>query len=67
MRVQEQEQEEGYSLCVLQSGRGYDITFKSPQDAQPPLRNHDALSFDHLVLFAPTTKSEQERVDSVAE
>ncbi|ORY45436.1 Dolichyl-diphosphooligosaccharide--protein glycosyltransferase subunit WBP1 [Leucosporidium creatinivorum] len=37
--------------------RGYDIAFKSSKDAQPPLRDHDTLVFDHLILFAPSSKS----------
>ncbi|KAI5478789.1 dolichyl-diphosphooligosaccharide-protein glycotransferase [Pseudohyphozyma bogoriensis] len=37
--------------------RGYDLTFRSAQETQPELSNIDDLSFDHLILFAPTTKN----------
>jgi len=38
--------------------RGYELTFKSPRDESPSLTSFDERSFDHLVLFSPSTKSE---------
>ncbi|KAL7409884.1 dolichyl-diphosphooligosaccharide--protein glycosyltransferase 48 kda subunit precursor, partial [Mrakia frigida] len=37
--------------------RGYELTFKSPRDESPSLTSFDERSFDHLVLFSPSTKT----------
>ena len=36
--------------------RGYELVFRSSTAAEPTLSEHDVLSFDHLVLFAPASK-----------
>ncbi|SJX65050.1 related to WBP1-oligosaccharyl transferase beta subunit precursor [Sporisorium reilianum f. sp. reilianum] len=37
--------------------RGYQVDFKAPRDVKPQLVQHDVLSYDHLVLLSPSSKS----------
>ncbi|CDZ97114.1 Oligosaccharyltransferase, beta subunit [Phaffia rhodozyma] len=37
--------------------RGYELTFKSPLDTSPSLTAFDERSFDHVILFTPTSKN----------
>lgn len=45
-------------LGFVRAERGYELTFKSPRDDAPSLVSFDQPNFDHVVLFAPSTKSE---------
>ncbi|KAI0263754.1 Dolichyl-diphosphooligosaccharide--protein glycosyltransferase subunit WBP1 [Gloeopeniophorella convolvens] len=37
--------------------QGYDLTFRSPKDEKPRIIEDDVPSFNHVILFAPDTKS----------
>lgn len=37
--------------------QGFDITYRSAKQSAPTLFRHDDAQFDHLLLFAPSTKS----------
>ncbi|GAC95884.1 dolichyl-diphosphooligosaccharide-protein glycosyltransferase [Pseudozyma hubeiensis SY62] len=39
------------------TSRGYKVDFKAPRDAKPQLVQHDVLSYDHLILLSPASKS----------
>lgn len=39
------------------TSRGYSIDYKAPRDAKPILIEHDVLSYDHLILLSPSSKS----------
>lgn len=38
--------------------RGFNLTFRSPKDVAPAVSEYGVPSFSHVVLFAPTTKSQ---------
>ncbi|CBQ69411.1 related to WBP1-oligosaccharyl transferase beta subunit precursor [Sporisorium reilianum SRZ2] len=37
--------------------KGYQVDFKAPRDVKPQLVQHDVLSYDHLILLSPSSKS----------
>jgi len=37
--------------------RGYDLTYRAPKEAEPVLKDYDHPNFDHVVIFAPETKT----------
>ena len=37
--------------------RGYELTFRAPKDTAPELFMYDVPQFNHVILFAPTSKS----------
>ncbi|KAF8311567.1 Dolichyl-diphosphooligosaccharide-protein glycosyltransferase [Clavulina sp. PMI_390] len=37
--------------------RGFNLTFRSPKDVAPAVAEFGVPSFDHVILFAPTTKT----------
>ncbi|KAI0046906.1 dolichyl-diphosphooligosaccharide-protein glycosyltransferase [Auriscalpium vulgare] len=37
--------------------KGYSLTFRAPKDDTPVIIEHDVPLFDHIILFAPDTKS----------
>ncbi|KAJ1025884.1 hypothetical protein NDA16_002510 [Ustilago loliicola] len=39
------------------TSRGYTVEYKSPRDVKPTLIEHDVLSYDHLILLSPSSKS----------
>ncbi|KAN0065464.1 oligosaccharyl transferase glycoprotein complex, beta subunit [Thecaphora frezii] len=39
------------------SSRGYDVTFKAPEQIKPQLVEHDEKAYDHLILLSPSAKS----------
>ena len=36
--------------------RGYELSFRGPKDVEPALLQYDEPQFNHVILFAPTTK-----------
>ena len=47
-----------YSRALAE--RGYDLTFRAPKDASPAIAAYGVPNYDHVVLFAPNTKSESD-------
>ncbi|KIS67127.1 dolichyl-diphosphooligosaccharide-protein glycotransferase [Mycosarcoma maydis] len=45
------------NLFASLSSRGYKVDFKAPRDTKPELVQHDVLSYDHLMLLSPASKS----------
>ncbi|PWY98953.1 Dolichyl-diphosphooligosaccharide-protein glycosyltransferase 48kDa subunit [Testicularia cyperi] len=45
------------TFFTLLTSRGYSVTYKAPRDGKPELSQFDVLSFDHLVLLSPASKS----------
>jgi len=39
-------------------GRGFELTFKGPKDQTAELIRYGETVYDHLIMFAPTTKCE---------
>ncbi|KAG2139009.1 Dolichyl-diphosphooligosaccharide--protein glycosyltransferase subunit WBP1 [Suillus clintonianus] len=37
--------------------RGYNLTFRAPKDVSPAITDYGVPNFDHVILFAPDTKS----------
>ncbi|KAG0142183.1 hypothetical protein CROQUDRAFT_67538 [Cronartium quercuum f. sp. fusiforme G11] len=37
--------------------QGHDLSFRSSKESSPQLYEHEQISFQHLIIFAPTTKS----------
>lgn len=37
--------------------QGYSLTFRAPGDSTPAIKEYDAPNFDHVIVFAPHTKS----------
>lgn len=37
--------------------RGYNLTFRAPKDASPAITDYGVPNYDHVILFAPDTKS----------
>ncbi|KIM28805.1 hypothetical protein M408DRAFT_329251 [Serendipita vermifera MAFF 305830] len=37
--------------------RGYDLTFRAPKEERPLLVEYDVPNYDHVIYFAPSTKS----------
>ncbi|EGG00351.1 uncharacterized protein MELLADRAFT_50439 [Melampsora larici-populina 98AG31] len=37
--------------------RGHQLSFRAAKESSPQLYEHDQISFQHLIIFAPTTKS----------
>ncbi|KAF8638843.1 hypothetical protein AX17_001901 [Amanita inopinata Kibby_2008] len=56
--VVEPEQQNNYSLFFGSlKDRGYDLTFRAPKAAEPPLVEFDAPSFSHVILFPAASKN----------
>ncbi|TKY88552.1 hypothetical protein EX895_002541 [Sporisorium graminicola] len=56
--VIDQASKQAYSTFFASlTSRGYQIDFKAPRDVKPQLVQHDVLSYDHLVLLSPSSKS----------
>jgi oligosaccharyltransferase complex subunit beta len=37
--------------------QGYELTFRDPREHEPVIKNYDNPNFDHLIVFAPETKT----------
>jgi len=48
-----------YDLVIQLSvaEQGYNLTFRAPGDSTPAIKEYDTPNFDHVVVFAPYTKS----------
>ncbi|CDR99922.1 related to WBP1-oligosaccharyl transferase beta subunit precursor [Sporisorium scitamineum] len=56
--VIDQTSKQAYSTFFASlTSRGYQVDFKAPRDVKPQLVQHDVLSYDHLVLLSPSSKS----------
>lgn len=42
----------------LLPARGYELTFRAPNEERPLLAEYDIPNYDHVVFFTPTTKCE---------
>jgi hypothetical protein len=48
----------------LTSERGFQLTFKSPKDEGTDLRQYGQNQYDHLIMYAPSTKGSSSAISS---